>query len=216
MSNSIKLIAASFFLTVIVSCSNDGAGQGHVSTSLPKQGVIREKMECAGAAGKSYALFIPSFAPPHAERVESGRYLYPVIISFDPHGSGLLPLTMYKDLAEKFGYILVGSNDSKTGLAGEQIKEIVTALMHEVRSLYPVDTNRICIPPQNQHAGGRREAGVNACAAIGRFEMVETKNWGVRSALCEVLAYLSLVCCPTTWVQSCWHGDRKIKQPWPS
>ena len=34
-------------------------------------------------------------------------------LCFDAHGKGLLPVELYKDEAEKYGYIVVGSNNSK-------------------------------------------------------------------------------------------------------
>ncbi len=38
-----------------------------------------------------------------------------VIYFFDPHGDGSLPVKKYKDLADKYQYVLIGSNNSKNG-----------------------------------------------------------------------------------------------------
>jgi hypothetical protein len=70
-----------------------------------------------------------------------------------------LPLTLYKDLAEKYGFLMIGSNDSKNGLPGEDINGIVRTLMHEVRTLYPIDTNRIYLLG---FSGGARVAATAA------------------------------------------------------
>jgi hypothetical protein len=41
---------------------------------------------------------------------------YPLVFFCDPHGSGVYPINLYKDLADSFDYILVGSNISKNGV----------------------------------------------------------------------------------------------------
>jgi predicted esterase len=40
---------------------------------------------------------------------------YPMLLFCDPHGSGVYPISLYKDLADSFEYILVGSNVCKNG-----------------------------------------------------------------------------------------------------
>ena len=40
---------------------------------------------------------------------------YPLVFFCDPHGSGVYPINLYKDLADSFEYILVGSNICKNG-----------------------------------------------------------------------------------------------------
>lgn len=58
--------------------------------------------------GETYALYLP--------KKYSDSTKLPVIIFFDPHGNGDFPLNLYHELAEKYGYILIGSNDSKNGI----------------------------------------------------------------------------------------------------
>ncbi len=88
---------------------------------------------------------------------------FPVIIAFDPHGDGALPLTKYKSLAEKYGFIMAGSNDSKNGLPQEEIRTIVGALMLEIRSKYPVDSNRVYLMG---FSGGARVAAMAALCQV--------------------------------------------------
>ncbi|MCX6306843.1 MAG: hypothetical protein NT040_17900 [Bacteroidetes bacterium] len=155
----LTLLAGCTLLILACSCSNGSSGQGNSTRSLPEQGVIHEKIACTGDPGKTYALFIPSTTALHKRSGSNGNLLYPVIVAFDPHGDGLLPVTLYKNLAEKYGFILVGSNDSKNGLQQEQVSDIVTALMHEVHTVYPVDTNRIYLLG---FSGGARIAAMTA------------------------------------------------------
>jgi predicted esterase len=143
------LVSVCFLLVLSVSCSNFGPGQPEVSPALPKTGVIHEKVSCAVNKGNTYALYIP---------VEK-KLLYPVIVVFDPHGNGVLPLTLYKGLADKYKFILIGSNNSKNGISTDEVNSIVAGLMHEVRHRYPVDTNNICLLG---FSGGARVAAMTA------------------------------------------------------
>ena len=177
MSAVFRLIASCIILALIVSCSYSGTKQSDSGRTLPKTGVIHEKILYEGYPEKSYALYIPAgpapLPSPKTGRGKISQHLFPVIIAFDPHGNGVLPLTLYKNLAEKYGFILVGSNDSRNGLQAEEVRGIVTAMVHEVRVGYPIDTNRMYLLG---FSGGARVAtmaamyqvpvkGVIACGA---------------------------------------------------
>ena len=159
--------AACILLTISVSCSSGGSEQSTVVKPSQKPGVIHEKIACAGDQEKSYALYLPGkTSPPALPQTGGGvegKTLYPVLIAFDPHGDGKLPLTIYKDLAEKYGFILIGSNDSKNGLSAGAVKEIVAVLMQEIRTVYPVDTNRIWLLG---FSGGARVATAAAMSQV--------------------------------------------------
>jgi predicted esterase len=150
--------AGATLFAISVSCTNGGSHQFSVVRQLPESGVIHKKILCTGNPARSYALYIPAMAtkktpsqsrpasPPvsHQKTIETTtRRLFPCMLVFDPHGDGELPLTKYKELAEKYGMILAGSNDSRNGLPAEDIRDIVVTLVNEVRTIYPVDTNRI-------------------------------------------------------------------------
>ena len=60
----------------------------------------------------SFALYLP-------HQYNQNQHL-PALIFLDPHGDGSFPLDRYKGLAEKFGVVLVGSNDSKNGVTFDQ------------------------------------------------------------------------------------------------
>src|SRR5689334_1634716 len=61
---------------------------------------------CRTDAAQSYALYIP---------IRGNKVALPIIYCFDPHGDGALPLKKYKALAEAYGFMLAGSNNSKNG-----------------------------------------------------------------------------------------------------
>lgn len=76
------------------------------SADLPT-GQLIEKVACANDATQSYALYLPSNYSPNRK--------WPVLYAFDPVARGKLPLERFKDAAEKYGWILVGSNNSRNG-----------------------------------------------------------------------------------------------------
>ena len=62
---------------------------------------------CATQPDQSYALYLPSTYTP-ARR-------WPTIYAFDPLARGNVPLEFMKEAAERYGFILVGSNNSRNG-----------------------------------------------------------------------------------------------------
>src|SRR3954464_3138449 len=63
-------------------------------------GKLINNVICKTDASQSYALYIPSLLK-----------VLSVIYFFDPHADGSLPLKNYKSLADKYGFILIGSNN---------------------------------------------------------------------------------------------------------
>ncbi len=150
MKNLIALLITGILFQFSSSCSQ-GNGNQNQRRNFPESGKIHENIVCQAAPGFSYALYLPKAFP--------GTKSWPVILMFDPHGAGSLPVTNYKVLAEKYGYIIAGSNNSKNGLAPEQTGNILNALFDEVRQEYPLDTGRIYTAG---FSGGSRVAGLAA------------------------------------------------------
>jgi hypothetical protein len=102
---------------------------------LPKQQIVHPSIACHSAGQYSYALYLPSSF--------DGQKKHAVAFVFDPHGNGQLPLQNYKQLAEKYQYILVGVNSCRNGLPWDTINAIAQATMNEILEKYPVDNRRI-------------------------------------------------------------------------
>jgi hypothetical protein len=68
-------------------------------------GKIIERVVCLKDDSQSYALYLPP-------NYTTDRR-WPVIYAFDPAARGLRPVERFKDAAEKYGYIIVGSNNSR-------------------------------------------------------------------------------------------------------
>jgi len=130
--DTIRNISALIVLFIgINSCSSKD--NSHKKTF--EQGKIINKVTCEQDSTLSYALYIPS-------SYDSSK-TYPVIFAFDAHGDGLKPVTLFKTQAEKFGYILVGSNDSKNGLSWEKTNSIYNILFGDIQSHFTINNNRI-------------------------------------------------------------------------
>jgi hypothetical protein len=80
-------------------------------------------------------LYLPSYY--------SSEKKSPCIFFFDSHARGSLPVRSYKDLAEKYGFILVGSNVSKNGTRWEVTNDGVKVMIKDTRSRINIDPTRI-------------------------------------------------------------------------
>ena len=100
-----------------------------------ERGKILDPLPVEGRSNESYALYLPkSYLP---------GYTWPTILFFDPKGKGKKPLELYSDLADQFGFILIGSNTSKNGEPLDQILEHIQALKYDLPSGIKTDPFRI-------------------------------------------------------------------------
>src|SRR5947209_5644709 len=73
---------------------------------LPR-GQIIDAVKCVADRSQSYALYLPSNYSPDRT--------WNVILAFDPGARGRRPVERYQAAAEKYGYIVAGSNNSRNG-----------------------------------------------------------------------------------------------------
>ncbi|MBS1946338.1 MAG: hypothetical protein JST47_01090 [Bacteroidetes bacterium] len=97
-------------------------------------GKLISKMKCGNDSSQSYALYIPFIA---------GKKKLPAMYFFDPHADGSLPLSKYQALADKYGFILIGSNNSKNGNDYSMAENIWQHLFADTRTRMTIDTSRI-------------------------------------------------------------------------
>ena len=98
------------------------AGQLVESVSAPP--TLRNRMRCTCR---------PGFRP---DRV------WPVIFAFDPGGRGRIPVERYQAAAEKYGYIVAGSNNSRNGSWAVSMTS-AQAMMTDVAQRFSLDPQRI-------------------------------------------------------------------------
>lgn len=141
---------------IILVAAVPGCGPGNTRTNgnpgadKPfEKGKIIPTVTCRKDYTITYALYLP--------KSYTSLRKFPVIIAFDPHASGKLPLEKYKDLADKYGYILMGSNDSKNGQDMNTSGVIIDALFSETSGRYSIDSTRIYVMG---FSGGARLASI--------------------------------------------------------
>ncbi|HVX50970.1 MAG TPA: hypothetical protein VHB48_12475, partial [Chitinophagaceae bacterium] len=97
-------------------------------------GKITNPVVCNADATQSYAVYVP---------VRGNSQPLPVIYMFDPHGDGALPLTKYRQLADVYGFILVGSNNSKNGNDWATTGNIWNNLYTDTQKKLKINGNRV-------------------------------------------------------------------------
>lgn len=143
---TVSLFFALFSIITLAACSSNTEKQKNfqppaeetkevtVLENFPTGQVI-DKVTCKTDTSQSYALYLP--------KAYDIKKQYPVIYAFDPHQTGKLPVNNYKELAEKYGYIIIGSNNSQNGLEWPQTQNIVATLFSDTRSRLAINPDRI-------------------------------------------------------------------------
>jgi hypothetical protein len=100
---------------------------------LPK-GKLVDKVVCQANTSQSYALYLPSNYDPNR--------IWPILHCFDPMARGRLPVERFQEGAEKYGYIVVGSNNSRNG-PWPPNAEAVKALWQDTHARFSIDDGRV-------------------------------------------------------------------------
>jgi predicted esterase len=117
-----------------------------ISTEHFDTGKIYPSVNISSSA-ESFALYLP-------HQYKDSTKLS-AIVFFDPHGDGSFPLSKYKSLADSFGVVLFGSNNSKNGLTFEETNHIADNLITEASSRFKIDPKLISLAG---FSGGSRAA----------------------------------------------------------
>lgn len=112
---------------------------------LPR-GQIADTVTCAADPAQSYALYLPS--------TYSADRAWSLLVGFHPAARGRAIVEKYQAAAEKYGYIVAGSNNSRNGpwqvsLASAQ------AMVVDLGARFSIDPNRFYM---TGHSGGARVA----------------------------------------------------------
>ncbi len=98
------------------------------------RGRIVDKVDCRSDVSQSYALYLPSTYTP--------RKKWPILYALDAGARGRLPVERFKDAAEKYGYIVAGSNNSRNG-PPEIASRAIEAMLDDTRGRFPINDQRI-------------------------------------------------------------------------
>lgn len=157
------LLAVCFFLTLVSAPAQD---------NFPR-GTLVEKVACLKQPTQTYALYLPSSYNPQT--------LHPILYCFDPGARGQVPVELFKEPAEKLGYILVGSNNSRNGPWGP-IQEAIQAVWDDTHARFAVNPRRFYTTGMSGGGGpawllaNSGAAGTIICASVLEIKEEVLKN----------------------------------------
>lgn len=115
------------------------------------KGKVIPKVLISDAINESYSLYLPT--------TFNKDSLSPILFIFDPSGSGKTAINVFKETSEKFGLILIASNDAKNGPYDKNF-EIANRLFESVFSTFKVNDKEKYLAG---FSGGSRMASAIAC-----------------------------------------------------
>lgn len=130
-------LAAVIFLPLMLSGCHSGNDRNKKNNDdpIPQKGQITPSVCCLKDRTVTYALYLP------ASYDEQKKYA--LILAFDSHGSGSIPVELFREQAEKYGYIIAGSNNSRNGQALETNLAFYDTMLADLLSRFSVDRTRI-------------------------------------------------------------------------
>jgi hypothetical protein len=117
-------------------------------------GTIVERVATAADASQTYALYLPSSYTPARK--------WPILYCFDPGARGKVAVEHFRAAAETYGYVVVGSNNSRNGIA---VRDIVNALWLDTHTRFAIDDRRVYVAG---FSGGARVASALAIGTAGQ------------------------------------------------
>ncbi|MGD0200825.1 MAG: hypothetical protein ABSD27_08760 [Bryobacteraceae bacterium] len=97
-------------------------------------GKIIDSIRCREDPQQTYSLYVPSYYAPNR--------LWPVLYCFDPLARGRWPVERFRVGAEKYGYIVVGSNNSRNGPLGPSLAAL-RAMWRDTHDWLAIDDHRV-------------------------------------------------------------------------
>jgi hypothetical protein len=122
-----------FFVLTFPACAQQAASTYENPRVFPL-GTIVPKVVTQAKPDQSYALYLPTSY--------SAKKRFPIIYAFDPGARGLKPVELMKDAAERYGYIVVGSNNSRNG-SWKIEAEAAEAMLQDTQLNFPIDLRRV-------------------------------------------------------------------------
>jgi predicted esterase len=99
-----------------------------------ERGKLLPRVVSVSDSRHTYALYLPT--------TYSTERKWPVLFAFDPGARGSVPVERYQEAAEKYGYIVMGSNNSRNGPVQVEF-EAMRALYSDARRRFAIDETRL-------------------------------------------------------------------------
>ncbi len=131
-------------------------------------GQLVDKIVCRSDPRFSFALYLPKAFDP--------ARTWPLLFLFDARGRGSLAAERYRAGAERFGWIVVSSNDTRSDDASAPNTDVLQALWNEAPGRFPIDRARIYA---GGFSGGARLAFMIGLARKGSLAGVLAASGGL-------------------------------------
>jgi hypothetical protein len=141
----------------LLPCACALANAGDSAPQIPL-GTVEPSLVCEAHPNQSYALYLPN-----AYAIDRK---WPVLFCFDPAARGATAVETFRSAAERFGYIVVGSNNSRNGPFPPS-EAAMQAMWRDVFTRFAADPQRLYLAG---YSGGARVA--TSLASSGRFQGV--------------------------------------------
>jgi dienelactone hydrolase len=96
------------------------------------RGVLIERVPVAANPEESYALYLPTTYSPDRPA--------PILYAFDPRARGRVPVERFQAAAERYGWVVAGSNASRNGIA---VGDIIGRLWGDTQARLAIDPRRV-------------------------------------------------------------------------
>jgi dienelactone hydrolase len=117
-----------FLPGLILACGLGLAAQAQT----PAPGTVHASVAAIADPSNSYALYLPTAYSPVKR--------WPLLLLFDPFARGEVSVKLFHEAAEKYGFIVVGSNNSRNF---EDPSAAIRVLWSDIRERYAIDPRRI-------------------------------------------------------------------------
>jgi dienelactone hydrolase len=124
--------------------------QNRPALGTPAPGIVHASVAVIADPSNSYALYLPSGYSPQKR--------WPILLVFDPFARGETSVKLFYDAAEKYGFIVAGSNNSRNF---EDPSTALRLLWADVKERYAIDPRRLYVAGLS---GGARVASSVALA----------------------------------------------------
>ena len=133
-----RLMMKRFLIVLVLFAPHRLPAQGppapQTAIEVIQTGKILDHVACKQKPDQSYALYLPTNY--------SAARRWPIVYSFDPGARGTAPLEVQKEAAERNGYILAASNNSRNGPWKPEV-EAADAMVTDTQTRFSVDEHRI-------------------------------------------------------------------------
>ncbi len=99
------------------------------------KGQLVEGIAAAADPSQTYTLYLPSAYDPARK--------WPVLLVLDPRGRSVVAAELFREAAERYGWILISSNDTRSDGGWEPNRKALSALWPEANQRYASDPKRL-------------------------------------------------------------------------